>query len=205
MTIDLGDRMSALEARVAALEAGKLAPKKLAPRPPVDEGVRISYPTAKPSDALLPTPAQLAQLRSIVLRHRPDLAPSTGGKYADMDKAEFDRGFEGAVRWLASAGRSTEINYRHYLSHWIDEAERYLASLGTPETIRGNALMAAVLAWGVSYVENDNHGNVAALGLATYGGRPPTEATWKRVLESRQILQPTPGRYAHQPHVVHGG
>jgi hypothetical protein len=42
MTNDLGDRMSALEARVAALEAGKLAPKKPAPRPLVDEGVRIT-------------------------------------------------------------------------------------------------------------------------------------------------------------------
>src|SRR6202040_3640671 len=70
MTNDLGDRLSALEARVAALEAGKLAPKKPAPRPPVDEGVRITYLTTAPATSLLPTDAQLTELRAIVLAHR---------------------------------------------------------------------------------------------------------------------------------------
>lgn len=46
-------------------------------------------------------------------------------------------------------------------------------------TIRGNALMVAVLAWGdIAYVEGDNFGNVPALGLATYGGKLPTAASW---------------------------
>jgi hypothetical protein len=140
MKNDIDDRIKVLEARVAALEA--LAPKKPAPRPPVDEGVRITYPTASPTTSL-PTDAQLAELRKIVLRHRPKLAPNARGKFADQDQTEFERGFEGAFRWLATAGRADEINYRHYIAHWIDAAERYLASLGTPETIRGNALMAA--------------------------------------------------------------
>jgi hypothetical protein len=177
----------------------------LSPRPPVDEGVRITYPTASPTMSL-PTDAQLAELRKIVLRHRPKLAPSTGGKFADQDQTEFERGFEGAFRWLATAGRADEINYKVYVSTWIDAAERYLASLGSPETIRGSALMVAVLAWGdINYVEGDNLGNVPALGLATYGGKPPTEASWQRVLRDKQLLQPTPGRFALAPRVVHGG
>jgi hypothetical protein len=63
-------------------------------------------------------------------------------------------------------------------------------------TIRGNALMVAVLAWGdIAYVEGDNFGNVPALGLATYGGKLPTAASWQRVLAEKQILKPTPGRF----------
>ena len=67
---------------------------------------------------------------------------------------------------------------------------------GTSTTIRGNALMVAVLAWGdIAYVEGDNFGNVPALGLATYGGKLPTAASWQRVLAEKQILKPTPGRF----------
>jgi hypothetical protein len=188
--------MSALEARVAALEAGKVAPKKPAPRPPVDEGVRITYLTTAPAASLLPTDAQLMELRSIVLKHHPKLAPDACGRFADQDQIEFDRGIVGAFRWLATIGRADEINHRAYLTYWGDCAEQYLSSLGTPATIRGNSLMAAVLAWGdVAYVEGDNFGNVPALGLATYGGKLPTAASWQRVLAEKQILRPTPGRF----------
>jgi hypothetical protein len=184
-------------ARVAALEASKVAPKKPAPRPPVDEGVRITYLTTAPAASLLPTDAQLMELRSIVLRHRPKLAPDGSGKFGYQDEIEFDRGIAGAFRWLATVGRADEINHRAYFSYWSDCAEQYLSSLGTSTTIRGNALMVAVLAWGdVAYVEGDNFGNVPALGLATYGGRLPTSsASWQRVLASKQILTPTPGRF----------
>jgi hypothetical protein len=196
MSDDRDNRMRALEARVAALEAGKLAPRKPAPRPPVDEGVRITYLTTTPAASLLPTDAQLTELRSIVLKHRPRLAPDTRGRFADQDQVEFDRGIVGAFRWLATVGRADEINHRAYFSYWCDCAEQYLSSLGTPATIRGNAVMVAVLAWGdIAYVEGDNFGNVPALGLATYGGRLPTSATWQRVLASKQILMPTPGRF----------
>jgi hypothetical protein len=190
------DRMRALEARVAALEAGKVAPKKPAPKPPVDEGVRITYLTTAPAASLLPTDAQLTELRSIVLKHRPKLAPHARGRFADQDQIEFDRGIVGAFRWLATVGRADEINHRAYLTYWSDCAEQYLSSLGTPATIRGNALMVAVLAWGdIAYVEADNFGNVPALALATYGGKLPTAASWQRVLVEKQILKPTPGRF----------
>jgi hypothetical protein len=147
-------RMSALEARVAALEAGKVAPKKPASRPPGDEGVRITYLTTAPAASLLPSDAQLAELRSIVLKHRPKLAPDVSGKFGYQNEIEFDRGLAGAFRWLATVGRADEINHRTYLTYWSDCAEQYLSSLGTPATIRGNALMVAVLAWGdIAYVE----------------------------------------------------
>jgi hypothetical protein len=56
--------------------------------------------------------------------------------------------------------------------------------------------MVAVLAWGdIAYIEGDNFGNVPALGLATYGGRLPTAASWQRDLAEKQVLKPTPGRF----------
>jgi hypothetical protein len=158
--------------------------------------VRITYPTTAPIASLLPTDAQLTELRTIVLAHRPKLAPDVSGKFGYQDEIEFDRGIAGAFRWLATVGRADEINHRTYLTYWSDCAEQYLSSLGTPATIRGNALMVAVLAWGdISYVEGDNFGNVLALALATYGGKLPTAASWQRVLKDKQILKPTPGRF----------
>ena len=38
---------------------------------------------------------QLAELRSIVLKHRPRLAPDRGGKFGDQHQVEFDRGHSG--------------------------------------------------------------------------------------------------------------
>ena len=56
--------------------------------------------------------------------------------------------------------------------------------------------MVAVLAWGdIAYVEADDSGNAAALGLAPYGGKLPTAASWQRVLAEKQVLRPTPGRF----------
>jgi hypothetical protein len=135
-------------------------------------------------------------LRRIVLNHRPKLAPDVSGKFGYQNEIEFDRGIVGAFRWLVTVGRADEINHGVYFSYWCDCAEQYLSSLDTSTTIRGNALMVAVSAWGdVVYVERDAYGNVPALALATYGGKLPTSASWERVLTEKQILKPTPGRF----------
>ena len=45
----------------------------------------------------------------------------------------------------------------------------------------------------VSFVQRDEYGNVWAFGLATFGGRPATEA-WRRVLKG-QLLTPIAGKF----------
>jgi hypothetical protein len=72
--------------------------KTPAPKLPVDEGVRITYLTAAPAALLLPTDEQLMELRSIVLKHRPKLAPHGSGKFGYQDEIEFDRGIVGACQ-----------------------------------------------------------------------------------------------------------
>jgi hypothetical protein len=187
--------LEALKKRVAALEANaglvKPAAADVAPAKFVEREVSITHPI-ETSPIVLPTETEYRGILSAVRDAYPQLwrSLSANPRFADEDDARLFRDFPAVFECVSHLRRTTEVDNKHSLSWWVDEINRRLHG----RQIDGLAFLAAVIGAGdVSFVQRDEYGNVWAFGLATFGGRPATEA-WRRVLKG-QLLTPIAGKF----------
>ena len=187
--------LDALKTRVAALEAnaGLVEPARDAEPPKfVERGVTITHPI-ETSPIVLPTEIEYRGILSAVRDAYPQLWRRSNPRFADQDEAEFFRDFSAAFERVSHLRRTEKIDSGRGLSWWVDETNKWLRSSRRIE-IDGAAFLAAVIGAGdVSFVQRDEYGNAWAFGLATFGGRPATEA-WRRVLKG-QLLTPVAGKF----------
>jgi len=181
--------LEALTTRVAALEANaglvKPAAQDVAPAKFVEPKVSITHPPIE-CPIVLPTEIEYRGILSAVRDAYPQLWRSANPRFADQEFRDFCAAFERVSHLRRTA---EEVDSKHSLS-WVDETNQWLKG----RQIDGTAFLAAVIGAGdVSFVQRDEYGNVWAFGLATFGGRPATEA-WRRVLKG-QLLTPVAGRF----------
>ena len=143
--------------------------------------------------SILATHDELQRLLHIVETQCPKLKREYRGKFAELNEQEHVAGFAQAFRWLAHIGRSDKLDTSHALSWWVDHAEQCYREIGTTGlSINTVALTAACVAWGdIAYAKMDNFPFDFGLGLVAYGGRQPTQATWRRVLSTEIIREPS--------------
>jgi len=185
--------LEALKTRVAALEAnaGLVEPARdVVPAKFIEPKLSITYPE-ETSPIVLPTEIEYRGILSAVRGAYPQLwRPSNNPRFTDQDEAEFLRDFSAVFECVSHLRRTAEVDSKHSLSWWVDEINRRLHG----RQIDGAAFLAAVIGAGdVSFVQRDEYGNAWAFGLATFGGRPATEA-WQRVLKG-QLLTPVAGKF----------
>jgi hypothetical protein len=188
-------RLDTLEAEVAALNAGLVKPaaQDVAPAKFVEGEVRITYPIER-SPIAMPTEPELWRILRVVLSAYQLRRPDSDPRYEDEDMAGFFREFCAAFEGISHFRRTEEIDHKHTLSWWANEAMRRLGNTA-PQDINSGAFLAAVIGAGdVQFTLTDSHGNVSAVGLARSGGRPATEAGWRRALAG-QLLLPIAGRF----------
>jgi hypothetical protein len=188
------EEIAALKAQIAELtrrfdaKDAPPAPAKIAVKPIEEDGARISYP-APLSTFAMPSSAELDQLREIVLRKFPQLAPDTRGKWAQEDAAKFPKQFAAAFRAVGMMHRSEKPDKKRYPSYFIQHGEDSLRAFGASAEI-GPAFLPACLAHGdVPISDWRIDGVVLELGLNIYRiGRPATDA-WKRVLATGRTIE----------------
>jgi hypothetical protein len=184
--------LNVLTLRVRALELNEAKPAAPAlPRAPAEpQGVRFITPIERPRIDL-PNEAERARIITVVCNRYPTLLPSADSRWADSDRAEFSQNFARAFEWVSTQGRADEVDRTRYVDFWINQAEEYSRLRGWSGNI-GGALFAAVIGAGdVKFLPGNNQGDVWAIGLKTFGGRPATDA-WRRVLAG-QLLPPVAG------------
>jgi hypothetical protein len=156
--------------------------------------VSITYPSER-SPIAMPTEPELWRILRVVLNAHPKLRPVSNPRYEEEDMAGFFREFCAAFEGTTHFKRTEEIDHKHTLSWWANEAMRQLGNTA-PQDINSAAFLAAVIGAGdVKFTLTDPYGNVAAVGFARSGGRPATESGWRRVLNGGQLLPPVPGRF----------
>jgi len=88
-------------------------------------------------------------------------------------------------------------DHKRYVSHWLEEAEIVLGSMGRSETLRFAPFACAVIAHGdIQYTALSLDGEPLSLGLSKDVGAEAKDA-WKRVLD-RGPADPV-GRVNHAP------
>jgi len=187
-------------ARLAVLEAKSV--KKIPQPPPIERGVTITE--LKPEVGCeLPSPDQLRELANVVFREFPQLAPTHRHGARDWEAEDIERrwhkGFEASFTALASMRRLDAPDHRRYAHPFVDHAESWLRSYGLGTDCVGETFFPACLAFGdVPWVDPRIDGQVLALGLNAYTGRPASAEAWQRVLRTGELLPPTPkvSRYA---------
>jgi hypothetical protein len=198
---------AALGERIRRLE-GKAPPK---PAPVDPEGATLRYPVP-PSKFVMPNDDELGRLRAIVCAKVPRLAVADGliwrGDKEDNDAEHFKQ-FTAAFQALGAMHRTEMPDRKHYLHHWTDHCETWLKGSGESTDLSFAPFVCACLAHGdVAYSGLFVDGEVLELGLNAYGiGRPAGDA-WRRVLETGELLLPSPPamRLAPaSPSRVHGG
>ena len=145
----------------------------------------------------MPSDAELRELASIVCERYPFLTDITGPAFygARVERLQdWHRQFVAAFRALGAMKRTPQVDRKRYASHWIDEAEMLLRSLGKSTTLRFGPFTAALLAHGdIPYAGLFMDGCVPEFGLSLYVGREASDA-WRGVLASGKLLAPSPTR-----------
>ena len=180
----LGDRIRRLE--------GKAPPK---PAPVEPEGTTLRYP-APTSKFVMPNDDELGRLRAIVTAKIPRLALADG-LISRGDKKTTLSISGSSLRRSGLSERCIRKNRmpdrKHYLHHWTDHCETWLKTFGQWIDLSFAPLSARAWAHGdVAYSGLFVDGEVLELGLNAYGiGRPAGDA-WRRVLETGEIVLPSP-------------
>jgi hypothetical protein len=190
--------------RISALEAAGPAKSAATANPAVDlrvaslntsaEGVRIVNAIERCPIAI-PTDAEHRRILAAVLRVYPRFKPESNSRWAEQDAEDFFQQYCVAFERIAHLRRIDKPDERRYVSFWASDAEDWYRARGKPTTVGVAAFLAAAIGAGdLNFICGDAHGNSWTLGLATFSGRPATEA-WRRVLEGK-LLSPLPGRFA---------
>jgi hypothetical protein len=131
MTTDQ-EEIAALKAQITEAEGriAKLEARKKIPRPPPDEGTRVTELAPEVACAL-PDEKQLHELATIVFERYPELAPkpphgAPRWQHQDVER-RWHAGFSAAFTALASMRRLDRPDHRHYAHHWVDHAEAWLS------------------------------------------------------------------------------
>src|SRR4051794_12720999 len=111
-----GERIAKLEAQLASRTAA--APTRIAPR---DEQVRIFAPP-EPRHPM-PTEAELGRLLELVTSQYSVLRldPRSGWRREEEER-DHVLGFNAAFRWLGQIGRTDQLDRKHAMSFWADQA-----------------------------------------------------------------------------------
>lgn len=194
------DEIMELKARLAVLEA-RTAPKAVRP-PPRDEGVRITELAAEVACAL-PNREEMRALADRMLVLFPELGPSPrpGAPRHEREDCERDwhKGFAAAFTALGSMRRMESPDHQRYASYFVDHCASWLRSHGIHADI-GPAWTCAVIAWGdIAWRDWRVDGQVAEFGLNSYVGKLAREESWRRVLETGEVLSPTGSRLRMAP------
>jgi hypothetical protein len=182
----LEEVINAAQAELAEIRAGKVAPP---PRPPRDEGARVSLVLTERVEGL-PSLKELRQLYDTV-KH---LAPwPLNNKY---DEHRPFRGFCSCFRWLANKGRIEQPNPKFALSFWLDNCRTWLRDRNSMAgDVDANSLILATYASGdIKFLPaNPVLGHLWEIGISEYSGRPASPDSWKRILRegASAILPPS--------------
>jgi hypothetical protein len=179
-------QISAMQAELQALKAGRPAPPPPPPRP--RDEVRIIELLHERNDGM-PTLREMERLFTIVKPH----SPWPQALNDRFDEHRPFRAFSSAFRWAMNVGRTERPNGKVALSFWADTCRLWLRSRNSVGSdLDANGLVLAVLACGdIAYTPADPvRGWTWELGLVEYGGRPASEA-WRGVLNSGAILPPS--------------
>jgi hypothetical protein len=149
---------------------------------------RVTYPTDINHSFVMPDNVDLRRLYFLVTRLFPQLGPAR-----DRNEAEELRLFGFAFQRIAHLGRTDKLDTQHAVSWWTDEATTWLKSQNV-NLIRllPPDFAIAVLAHGdIPHAGFDRFPHGFAVGLnAGRWGRPAVD-TWRRVLETQSVKQPT--------------
>jgi hypothetical protein len=202
---DLQRKNAALENRIATLERRPMQATHAVPARPVEQPQKFIEAHAVVSNIApsattdLPTAMQLAQLRSIVMRRFPVLAPNLSSDRADEIESAYAREFEAAFIALAKMGRTTDgkLDVTKYPSFWVSVAEAVLRSERAPPTtsLTLKPFAAALLAWSdVAHSLNvpERFPFDLSFGLIEGGGKPANSESWKSVLATGKVRDPVP-------------
>jgi hypothetical protein len=196
------DRITELEIEVADLRAQLAELTKPAPAPPTDppkpravveEGPRVYTVPASNPRFVMPNAGELNQLRVIVLKAVPALAPKAD-RFGNVPDDAFNREFATAVRAVGTIlSQRDSVDHSRGADHWLQIVNEQQRLIGRP-SIDSAAFTAGVLAL------NTRH----CIGLAstsfglTWGGsgRLFTDE-WRAVLANGRIRgpDPLPGEY----------
>jgi len=114
---------------------------------------------------------------------------------------ELYDGFATSVKYIATLGRMSAPDNRHYLSYWVDACQIWarlnnIAPFGNV----GASFFLAAIAMGVPYqLGNHAMGVLPAVGLREHGGERMTADGWKRSLAGDVLLPTQPERRFSQP------
>jgi hypothetical protein len=183
----LEQQAASLAAEIAALKAAQHGP---APRPPKDEGVRVTELLTERTEGA----PNLADLRKLYTAVR-NLVPEA--QHHDPD-AGF-RGFAGAYRFVSNCPRLPAPNSRVALSWWLEGMTAWLRQRdAVARDVTGASFVAAIYASGdICYVpHNGALGTVWEFSLlppGQSGGKPASPDAWRRVLRegASAILPPS--------------
>jgi hypothetical protein len=193
---------SGLISRVTALELNAAPREVVSPnvtRPAQlagSDGTRIFHPIERAKIAL-PNDEELKKLLDVVFGCYPTLRPWTAGtRFASQDEEDFIRQFSAAFTFVAHQGRAEELDTKRSVGWWADQAVQWWSHRNARTNVGGGAFLAACVAAGdVDFQRSDQFGNIWAVALVTFGGRPATSA-WQNVLRG-QLRRPLPG--VHKP------
>jgi hypothetical protein len=199
LVVEQGRRLALAESDIFALKSNqgfrKVRPIEVNPPTAEPEGARIIHPVESAKIAL-PNAEELRKLLEIVFGTYPTLRPWTpGSRSAFADEQVFTEEFSAAFIFVANQGRAAKLDKKS-ICRWADEAGDWWRQRNNRKNVGGGAFLAACIAAGdVEFQRSDHFGNVWAVALATFGGRPATEA-WRNVLRG-EIRRPIPG--VHKP------
>jgi hypothetical protein len=194
-------RISILESQVGALMASAGNSKAVERRvlSVEDDRVVISNPPDRITFAM-PTASEQKKLLAIVYVRFPKLKPDfSQASFPERDEAQFLEEFSNAFLRIGNQPRASGINKKISLSYWLSECGNWLLQHSRPSEVRGNAYLAAVLAHGdIDFVPADPAmGWVWELGLSQHSGRRANGESWRQVLASGRIKNPTAGSHSH--------
>jgi hypothetical protein len=196
------ERITELEIQVADLRARLAEATKPAPVPPaappkpkavVEEGARVyTVPASNPRFAM-PTAGELKQLKAIVLRAVPGLAPQAD-RFGNVDDDAFSREFAIAVRAVAAIlSLRDSVDHSYGADHWVQIVNEQQRLTGRP-SIDSAAFTAAVLALNVRHCVGLAS---ASFGLTWGSSGSLFVDQWRQVLANGRIRgpDPLPGEY----------
>jgi hypothetical protein len=190
------DRITELEIEVADLRAQLAELTKPAPAPPteppkpravVEQGPRVYIVPASNPRFVVPNAGELSQLRAIVLRAVPALAPQAD-RFGNVPDDAFDREFAIAVRAVGTIlSQRDSVDHSRGVGFWVDHLNEQQRLTGRP-SIDSQAFITAALAL------NTRH--CIPLASASFGftlsasdGKLPVDE-WRQVLSRGRIRPP---------------
>jgi hypothetical protein len=177
-------RIAVLENEVAALKI-LLGSRTVAPPRLVEPSVRVATPALR--RLALPTDAEFDRLSEVVLGRYPQLRPRA-------DQQGFDAQFRVSFVRLQHIGRRDRLESERALTWWTDDCRAWQRQHQNALNVfvGGAAFVTAVIACGdILFSSPDSFPHVS-LALQFGGGGRLSDDSWREVLASGRLREPTP-------------